>query len=281
MEKWSQEALLPLPGTSLIEERRHYAALVEMNKGRMTADAKALALAARHRLGCDRVRNAMLRACVPGCESVADFVAVVGFEPLEPIDTDTDEGDEELHTLVHESESLPGVSDLMAEVFASFQPEAGAVILPDPATYKGTGLDPGQETPEQIEDSFILNSAAAVFGPGTYSDDAFVSLAGGELDEHQEQLVETLESGGVLDGMVPLLVSAPLSTLLTWTALARRILNNFPKVKEEQKDRLAAGMALSFPAFLVKLGPEVAAEMLQRIFELGSGQTELPPPGQV
>jgi len=275
LEEWDRDDLLPLPGISPAEERWHYAALIELNKGRMTADAKALALARRHRLGCNRFRDAMMRACVPGCESVADFVAGVGPEPLEPIDTDTDKGDEELHTLAQEWEGPAGLSELIDEVSASFRPEAGAAPVIDPVTYSGSGLDPGQEAPEQVAESFVLNIGAAVFGSGIYSDEPFVSLAGGELDEHQEQLVDALGDGGLSDGIVQLFVSAPVSTLVAVTALMGRMMGNFPTVKEEQKDRFAAVMTPGFLTWLMKLGPDVAAEMLRRIFEPEPDQTEL------
>jgi hypothetical protein len=290
LEKWSQEDLLPLDGTPPAQERRHYAALVEMNKGRMSADRKAFALAANLQLGCDRLRDAIARAHIPGCESAADYASRIGPAPPEPIDRDSDEGNEiiegyqfAVQTAELEGQGPEGLPELLGELSSWFQPENGAAPVFDSCAYSGSGVKPRQVPPEQIRDSFDINVFAAAFGGGIYDGEAFVALAGKSgLSKAQGEILDTLSDGwNMFDDANRLLISAPVQALADGAFFARKMMAEVPKMTDNQKDAMAAMSAPAFLALLLRLvrfAPAAAIQMARVLgFQLTFGELVTPP----
>jgi hypothetical protein len=270
LEKLSQNGLLPLDELTSAQIAGHFAVLVEVYRGGPgAADRAAFALAYRG-FGCERLRDAIVRELSPQFGTASALAAHLEATEPEWVDAESDEGLAEIEAAVDwmESGKMPEqLRWIVGMLVLMFDPKYGlARPVFDQAAYSGSGLEPAQDTPEQIAHSYFTNMIAAGIGDGIYDDTAIMAiLADAEEDAAIRAVPRVLTRGGFFREADQVLVEAPIQRLVVGTLLCRAFVCYVPNLSDDQRTTAAAAMAPGIIALfdrIIEDSPSAAAELL-------------------
>lgn len=277
LEDRSQDGLLPLDEVDEAVTVAHIAFVKRVHRPGPGAGDRTARLLAANGFSCERYGDHLSRTVGRALDIVA---AQFG---AEPIDTDTDEGFEQ----VERAATIAGEALDNEEIPLSYrQPLRDVVghVVGQPPNSDHEGQPYG--TREQLAHSLLTNAAAAVMGTGGYD----LSLMAGTPEIHADKLPPAMTGafgniGGVAAMARRVLAEVPVWVMVGAAQFTQQLLCAIRFGNDEVRDLMAADLAPFILAMMIQAGRDpLAAAVLNEIFagplpagtvvEVGTGSEE-------